>query len=103
MESVSADLAYRLGAACLILGIDQKRYFVVILDAVSKSRCDVTKAWLGIDTGGTFTDLVLVNVESGEQWLFKTPTTPDDASRGILEGMRAILDLAGLAPTDVDL
>jgi N-methylhydantoinase A len=63
----------------------------------------VPKAWLGIDTGGTFTDLVLVHVQSGEQWLFKTPTTPDDASRGILEGMRAILDLAGLAPADVDL
>lgn len=63
----------------------------------------MAKAWLGIDTGGTFTDLVLVDVETGGRWLFKTPTTPEDASRGILEGMRAILDLAKLAPTDVDL
>lgn len=62
----------------------------------------MAKAWLGIDTGGTFTDLVLVHVESGEQSLFKTPTTPDDPSRGILEGIRAILDQAGLAPKDVD-
>lgn len=63
----------------------------------------MTKTWLGIDTGGTFTDLVLVNMESGEQWLFKTPTTSDDASRGILEGIRSILDLAELTPSDVDL
>ncbi len=61
------------------------------------------KAWLGIDTGGTFTDLVLVDVESGAQWLHKTPTTPDDASRGILSGMEEILRLAELDPSEVDL
>jgi N-methylhydantoinase A len=51
---------------------------------------------LGIDTGGTFTDLVLVDVDSAKQWLFKTPTTPDD-------GMRSILELAKLEPSDIDL
>jgi N-methylhydantoinase A len=61
------------------------------------------KAWLGIDTGGTFTDLVLVDVESGAQWLHKTPTTPEDPSRCILDGMEQILRLAGLDASDVAL
>lgn len=61
------------------------------------------KAWLGIDTGGTFTDLVLVDAETGAQWLHKTPTTPDDASRGILAGMEEILRLAELEPSEVAL
>ncbi|MFM0303577.1 hydantoinase/oxoprolinase family protein [Paraburkholderia sediminicola] len=60
------------------------------------------KIWLGIDTGGTFTDLVMTDAESGEQWFHKTPTTPDDASRGILDGMKQIIDMAGLNPADVD-
>lgn len=60
------------------------------------------KTWLGIDTGGTFTDLVMRDTETGEQWLHKTPTTTDDASRGILQGMQEILDAAGLKPSDVD-
>ncbi len=51
--------------------------------------------WIGIDTGGTFTDLTLAELETGKYWFHKTPTTPDDASRGILQGMREILDLAG--------
>jgi N-methylhydantoinase A len=62
----------------------------------------MARAWLGIDTGGTFTDLVMVDADSGRQWLFKTPTTPDDASRGILDGMREILKLAKLEPREVD-
>ena len=61
------------------------------------------RAWLGIDTGGTFTDFVLVDVESGAQWLHKTPTTPEDASVGILSGMEELLQLADLDPTEVAL
>jgi N-methylhydantoinase A len=59
------------------------------------------EAWLGIDTGGTFTDLVLVDVQSGVQWLHKTPTTSVDASRGILAGIREILELASLDAAQV--
>ena len=40
---------------------------------------------LGVDTGGTFTDFVLQS-ESGLQ-TFKLPSTPDDPSRAILEGL----------------
>ena len=39
---------------------------------------------IGIDVGGTFTDLLLFNDDSGEIQLLKTPSTPDDQSIGIL-------------------
>ena len=46
--------------------------------------------WLGIDVGGTFTDLVLYDDASGRMALAKTPSTPHDQSEGILEGMRRL-------------
>ena len=33
---------------------------------------------IGVDSGGTFTDLVLLNRESGQRAVHKLPTTPDD-------------------------
>ena len=32
---------------------------------------------VAIDTGGTFTDLTLLDRETGESWTAKTPSTPD--------------------------
>ena len=43
---------------------------------------------LGIDTGGTFTDFVLVDEESGAIRTAKVPSTPDDPSRAIVVGAR---------------
>lgn len=45
---------------------------------------------LGIDVGGTFTDLVQVNDQTGAFYRTKTPSTPSDPSRGVLEGLRRI-------------
>ncbi|MGI9411916.1 MAG: hydantoinase/oxoprolinase family protein [Hyphomicrobiaceae bacterium] len=59
-------------------------------------------AWIGIDTGGTFTDLILANVATGEFRHHKTPTTPDDPARGILQGLSELLADAGIAPGAVD-
>ena len=50
---------------------------------------------LGIDIGGTFTDLTLISSD-GLLHTKKVPTTPDDYSQAILEGIRAILDGAGI-------
>jgi len=50
---------------------------------------------LGIDTGGTFTDLVLADGE--QRTVVKVPSTPDDPVRGILAG---IAELGGLRPGD---
>jgi len=52
---------------------------------------------LGVDVGGTFTDLVLVNDESGgAQFRVKTPSTPSDPSEGVLIGVRRVCDEAGI-------
>ena len=43
---------------------------------------------VGVDTGGTFTDFVYVS--SGRARVFKVPSTPDDPSRAIVEGLRRV-------------
>jgi len=45
---------------------------------------------LGVDIGGTFTDLMLFDPGTGSMRFMKVLTTPDDLSRGVLEGIRAI-------------
>ncbi|WP_380878388.1 5-oxoprolinase [Sphingomonas sp. DBB INV C78] len=57
---------------------------------------------LGVDVGGTFTDLLLFNEASGAFWRHKTPSTPPDSSEGILAGVEAICANAGIAPAEVD-
>ena len=52
---------------------------------------------LGVDVGGTFTDLMLVHDETGEQFRVKTPSTPVDPSEGVLAGVERILEEGGVA------
>jgi N-methylhydantoinase A len=56
---------------------------------------------VGIDTGGTFTDLVAVEMNRGRYYYHKVPTTTGDPARGILEGVAQLLDHNGLARSDV--
>ncbi len=56
---------------------------------------------LAIDVGGTFTDVVLLNLATGEFRLHKTPSTPDDPSRGFIAGISRILDANGVAYSQV--
>src|SRR5579863_3597696 len=50
---------------------------------------------IGIDTGGTFTDVVAIEEASGRVLTTKTPSTPEDPSRGLLEGIHKVLRAAG--------
>jgi N-methylhydantoinase A len=43
--------------------------------------------WLGVDVGGTFTDLVLFDVAAGTLQVLKTPSTPSNQAEGILIGL----------------
>ncbi len=56
---------------------------------------------LGIDIGGTFTDLVIHDPRDGRAVIWKESTTPDDPARGALEGTRRVLEKAGVRPQDV--
>ena len=56
---------------------------------------------LGVDVGGTFTDLMLFDDDSGNTWRHKTPSTPHDSSEGILVGLEAVCAIAGVAPRDI--
>ena len=49
---------------------------------------------IGIDVGGTFTDLVAVD-DLGEAALAKAPSTPDDPSLGVLDGLRLLAETLG--------
>src|SRR5438128_12295658 len=52
---------------------------------------------LGVDVGGTFTDLFLVSDgNGGGQFRVKTPSTPADPSQGVLTGVRRICQEAGI-------
>ena len=52
---------------------------------------------LGVDVGGTFTDLFLVSdADGGAQFRVKTPSTPADPSQGVLSGIARICDEAGI-------
>jgi len=57
---------------------------------------------LGVDVGGTFTDLLLFDQTSGGFWRHKTPSTPHDSSVGILNGVDAICEQAGITPADIE-
>ena len=57
---------------------------------------------LGVDVGGTFTDLLLFNTQTGESWRAKVPSTPDDPSRAVVEGARSICASAGVSPADIN-
>ena len=56
---------------------------------------------LGIDIGGTFTDLVIHDPRDGRAIIWKESTTPDDPARGALEGTRRVLEKAGVRPDQV--
>jgi N-methylhydantoinase A len=56
---------------------------------------------LGVDVGGTFTDLLLFDEASGRFWRDKTPSTPEDSSIGILNGVRAICETADIEAREI--
>ena len=51
---------------------------------------------LGVDVGGTFTDLFLVSDTDGQRFSVKTPSTPVDPSEGVLTGVKRICEEANV-------
>ncbi len=58
-------------------------------------------AWrIGVDSGGTFTDVCLFDDTSGRVEVWKVPSTPDDPSRGIAQGVEEGVQRVGAKPAD---
>jgi len=56
---------------------------------------------LGVDVGGTFTDLLLVNEKSGDLHTAKVPSTPEDSSIGVFNGITKVCSIAEIDPSDI--
>jgi N-methylhydantoinase A len=64
-------------------------------------RTDAPRLIVGIDTGGTFTDVTLLDPATGRVWTAKTPSTPDDPSQGFGNGIAEALQVSGLSGADI--
>src|ERR671924_655523 len=67
---------------------------VLIIPAAAGSRGTahrMARYRVTVDTGGTFSDFVYLNEETGELSIAKLPSTPDDPSRAILAGIEALV------------
>jgi N-methylhydantoinase A len=58
---------------------------------------------LGVDVGGTFTDLLLHDEKTQRTYQAKTPSTPEDQSIGVAAGVKLICEKAGIEPADISL
>ena len=57
---------------------------------------------IGVDVGGTFTDLVYADTEAGRTGVHKVSTTPDDPSRGVVAGLAALCDKYAIPRDTID-
>jgi N-methylhydantoinase A len=69
-----------------------------MLQRASYTRSDVIKA-IGIDIGGTFVDVVLAGEDKAT--LVKIPSTPDAPHRGVLDGLKGLIERGVLHPSGV--
>ncbi|MGI8860181.1 MAG: hydantoinase/oxoprolinase family protein [Rubrobacteraceae bacterium] len=58
---------------------------------------------VAVDVGGTFTDVLVFDEETGELTEGKVLSTPDDPSRGVVEGIEAVCEKVGIGFTDLHL
>ena len=58
---------------------------------------------IGVDVGGTFTDLIYSDLDTGEMAIHKVPTTPQDPSNGVMKGIEGLLASAQRKPNEIDL
>jgi N-methylhydantoinase A len=56
---------------------------------------------LGVDVGGTFTDLLLIDDTTGDTHRAKTPSTPHDQSEAVIAGVDKVCERAGVDPGEV--
>ncbi|MEO1403667.1 MAG: hydantoinase/oxoprolinase family protein [Cyanobacteria bacterium J06635_1] len=57
---------------------------------------------IGVDIGGTFTDLILADVVQQQTWIHKVPTTVDDPSIGMIQGIQTLCQMAQADYGDIE-
>jgi len=57
---------------------------------------------IGVDVGGTFTDIVLADTETGQTVIHKVPTTPDDPSLGVVAGIAELCARSEVSRAAID-
>lgn len=57
---------------------------------------------IGVDVGGTFTDLIYFDSLNGNVGIHKVATTPDDPSQGVIKGIKALCELNSFSTSDID-
>jgi len=57
---------------------------------------------VGVDVGGTFTDVIFADTESGRTEIHKVPTTPDDPSDGVSTAISGLCERHNIAPTEIN-
>ena len=71
-------------------------------DRVSPARSTGQSGYrLGADVGGTFTDILLIEESTGHNYTAKVPSTPQDSSIGVLNGIERVCEQAGISPTEI--
>ena len=58
---------------------------------------------LGVDVGGTFTDVLVLAEDSDELTIAKVLSTPDDQSAGVIAGIAAACEKRGISPSELEL
>ena len=56
---------------------------------------------IGVDVGGTFTDLVYCDLTTGRHAIHKVPTTPDDPSVAVVQGIAELCERHGIAAGEI--
>ena len=56
---------------------------------------------LGVDVGGTFTDLALFDVETNRLEFAKTPSTPANQAIGVIRGTQKLIERSDIPSSDI--
>jgi hypothetical protein len=70
-------------------------------DETGMAQAGTSRFRIGVDTGGTFTDIVAVDTGSGAMRVTKIASTPLNPAVGLVRGVAAILQKAGATAADV--
>ncbi len=58
---------------------------------------------IGVDVGGTFTDIILEDTDTGKQLVHKVPSTPTSQDKAVVTGITELLEREKFSPSEIDM